>query len=550
MIDGCIPWPDEFARRYRDENWWVQERLGELPSVWAEQRPDRVALVTDREQITYRELAERVRTVAARLDAAGLRRGDRIVVQLPNAPSFLYLVLAAFRQGVLPVFALPAHREHEISHLVMHSEARGYAIPAEYRGFDYLDLARGVQAQCPGLEHLLVSGGDSQHVSLDPPYEPDRDTPAVDVEPESVALFLLSGGTTGLPKLIPRTHADYIYNLRASAELCGFNEDTRYLVVLPIGHNFPLGCPGFLGTLDAGGTVVLAESPKPETIFPLIEATRPTVCAMVPAVAHAWLDSPLRAQHDLSSLELLQIGGAKLPSELARRILKELGCGLQQVFGMAEGLLNFTRLDDPTDVVIETQGRPLSPADEIKIVSPDGREVPLGERGELLARGPYTLRGYYKAEKQNLGSFTADGFYRTGDVVRMHKSGNLIVEGRAKDIINRGGEKISAEELEDFILGHPAVRETAVVAMPDPVLGEAVCAFVVLHTGKTLELPDLVGFLQERRIARFKLPARLELLDELPHTNVGKVSKTALRSEIEQRLAAEGPTPAPSDRPQ
>jgi len=549
MMEGCVPWPDELAQRYRAAGWWIQERLGDLPSAWEKQRPDKVALVTEHEQVTYRELADRVRTVAARLDSAGLRQGDRVVVQLPNDPSFIYFVLAAFRQGVLPVFALPAHREHEISHLVAHSEARGYAIPAQYRGFDYLGLATDVQAQCPGLEHLLVSGGETQHLSLDPPYESEGDVAPVEVEPESVALFLLSGGTTGLPKLIPRTHADYIYNLRASADVCGFNEDTRYLVVLPIGHNFPLGCPGFLGTLDAGGTVILAESPNPETVFPLIEATRPTVCAMVPAVAHGWLDSPLRGQHDLSSLEVLQVGGAKLPSELARRILRELGCGLQQVFGMAEGLLNYTRLDDPADVVIETQGRPLSPGDEIRIVSPNGQDVPVGEPGELLTQGPYTLRGYYKAEKQNLRSFSPDGFYRTGDIVRLHESGNLIVEGRAKDIINRGGEKISAEELEDFILGHPAVRETAVVAMPDPVLGEAVCAFVVLHSGQTLELPDLVSFLQERRIARYKIPARLELIDHLPLTNVGKVSKAALRTEIEQRLTGDQVPLGQSDRP-
>jgi 2,3-dihydroxybenzoate-AMP ligase len=244
---------------------------------------------------------------------------------------------------------------------------------------------------------------------------------------------------------------------------------------------------------------------------------------MVPAVVHGWLDSPLRGQHDLSSLEVLQVGGAKLPTELARRILGELGCGLQQVFGMAEGLLNYTRLDDPADVVIETQGRPLSPGDEIRIVSPNGQDVAAGEPGELITQGPYTLRGYYKAEQQNLRSFTPDGFYRTGDVVRMHESGNLIVEGRA----------------EDFILGHTAVRETAVVAMPDPVLGEAVCAFVVLHSGQTLELPDLVAFLQERRIARYKIPARLEVIDHLPVTNVGKISKATLRNEIEQRLAGE-----------
>jgi 2,3-dihydroxybenzoate-AMP ligase len=551
VIDGCVPWPDDIAQQYREAGWWIQERLGDLPVEWARRRPEKVALVSDREQVTYRELADRVCAVATRLDAAGLRSGDRIVVQLPNEPEFVYLVLAAFREGVLPVFALPAHREHEITHLIEHVQARGYAIAAGHRGFDYLALAERVQARSPHLQHLLVMGGDGlPHLSLDPPYDAGDAGAAADVAPESVALFLLSGGTTGLPKLIPRMHAEYVYNFRASAALCGFDERTRYLVVLPIGHNFPFGCPGFLGALDSGGTVIFASSPSPEIAFPLIEATRPTVTAVVPAIALRWLDSELRAHHDLSSVELLQVGGAKLPSEAARRIIGELGCRLQQVFGMAEGLLNFTRLEDPEKVVIETQGRPLSPGDEIRIVDPDEQDVPPGERGELLARGPYTLRGYYEAEEHNRRAFTRDGFYRTGDIVRLHESGNLVVEGRAKDLINRGGEKISAEELEGLILGHAAVRETAVVAMPDPVLGEAVCAFVALHPGRTLQLSELVAFLDAQGIARFKLPARLQLIDHLPLTNVGKVSKAALREEIAQRLEMENQAAATiADRP-
>jgi 2,3-dihydroxybenzoate-AMP ligase len=206
---------------------------------------------------------------------------------------------------------------------------------------------------------------------------------------------------------------------------------------------------------------------------------------------------------------------------------------------MAEGLLNYTRLDDPDDVVVETQGRPLSPADELLIVGPDGEPVADGEPGELLTRGPYTIRGYYRAEAHNATAFTTDGFYRTGDVVRRDPGGNLIVEGRAKDLINRGGEKISAEEIENLLLAHPAVREVAAVAMPHPVLGEQTCAYLVLRPGDDLDLKALSAYLDGRGVARFKWPERLEIVGALPVTNVGKVDKKKLRDDIAAKLAAE-----------
>jgi 2,3-dihydroxybenzoate-AMP ligase len=203
-------------------------------------------------------------------------------------------------------------------------------------------------------------------------------------------------------------------------------------------------------------------------------------------VALRWIEAPERAQFDLSSLRLLQVGGARLNPEPARRITPTLGCQLQQVFGMAEGLLNYTRLDDPDQEIVETQGRPCSPDDEIRIVDDDDRDVPPGKPGHLLTRGPYTIRGYYKAPEYNRRAFTSDGYYRTGDVVCLSHGGNLMVEGREKDMINRGGEKISAEEVENLILAHPSVFNVAVVAMPDPVLGERTCAYVIPKPGASL----------------------------------------------------------------
>jgi 2,3-dihydroxybenzoate-AMP ligase len=555
VLDGVTPFPAEVAERYRREGYWRGDTLGDLLRRWAAQHGDRTALVDGERRLSYADLDTLADRLAYRLLQRGLGRGDRVVLHLSNVPEFVVVAFALFRIGALPVFALPDHREHELDHFVRFAEAVGYVIPTSYRGFDEQALARKLRDAHPSLAHVLVVGDDVADdltplgALLDDPVDADEARAAVDAhrpDPGDVALFLLSGGTTGLPKFIPRTHDDYAYNVRASAELCGFDPDTVYLVALPIAHNFPWGCPGLLGALHAGGRAVLTGNPNPDAAFPLIEAEGVTATALVPALAIRWMDAVADADadgdggHDLSSLRLLQVGGARLNPEAARRVAPTLGCTLQQVFGMAEGLLNYTRLDDPEEVLVETQGRPLSPADEVRIVDDDDRPVPAGEPGRLLTRGPYTIRGYYHAPEENAESFTPDGFYRTGDVVRWHPSGNLSVEGRVKDFINRGGEKISAEEVENHVLAHPAVANVAAVAMPDREMNERTCAYVVLHPGAVLTLNGLAEFLRDRGLARFKVPDRLELVDELPLTNVGKVSKRTLREDIAGKLADEG----------
>jgi 2,3-dihydroxybenzoate-AMP ligase len=351
---------------------------------------------------------------------------------------------------------------------------------------------------------------------------------------------LLSGGTTSLPKLIARTHDDYAYNARTSAELCRLGPDTVYLVALPASHNFPLACPGILGTLLSGGRVVMLPSPEPERAFAAIAAERVNVTAAVPAIAQRWIrHAREHGAAQLRTLRLLQVGGARLADEIARQVRPVLGATLQQVFGMAEGLLNYTRLDDPEDVICTTQGRPLSAGDEVRLVDPLDNDVPDGEPGSLLTRGPYTPRGYYRAAEQNARAFTADGWYRSGDIVRRRPDGNLVVEGRDKDMINRGGEKISAEEVENLLYQLPQAAQVAAVAMPDPELAERVCVYAVLLPGVTLTLDDLRSAMAAAGAARFKWPERLVIVPELPVTKVGKIDKKALRTDIAARLARE-----------
>ena len=227
-------------------------------------------------------------------------------------------------------------------------------------------------------------------------------------------------------------------------------------------------------------------------------------------------------------------GGAKLAPELRRRVELRFGCTFQESFGTGEGLLNMTRLDDPAEIRFTSSGRPISPADEIRIVDEQGKDVADGAVGELICRGPYTMRGYYDAPEKNRAAFTADGYYRMGDMVR-RIDGNLYVEGRLKDIINRGGEKISCEEVENHILGHPKIKNVCVVAMPDEVFGEKACAFVIPVDGETVDLDEIKNFLLGRNIAKFKLPERLMLMKEFPTSAAGKV----LRRELRQVAAIE-----------
>lgn len=530
--------PPEFAARYRREGYWRGEVLGDLLRDWASRDGDRTAVVARAGRESYRELDARADRIAAGLAGLGIRAGDRVVVQLPNGLAIPAVSVALFRLGALPVFALPSHRRAEISYLCGHAGAVAYITADGYQGFDYRAMAKEVSADVPELEHIIVAGDAGGFTALsdleaaEPAAAPGWPAP----RPDQVAFFLLSGGTTGMPKLIPRTHDDYAYQLRATA--AGLRVDSRsaYLAAQPVAHNAALGCPGLLGTLRAGGKVVMCGSPSPDEAFGWIGSESITLTTLMPPVVMLWLEEAQFSGTDFSGL-LIQVGSARFAPSLARRVLHEMGAGLTHWFGMAEGLLTFTRLDDPEDVIVGTQGRPLAAADELRVVNDEGQDVPAGEVGELLTRGPYTLRGYYRAEEDNARSFTPGGFLRTGDLVRITPDGNMIVEGRIKDVINRGGEKISAGEIEDHLSGHPAVRAAAAVAMPDPLLGEKVCVFVV-PAGPAPSLADLQTFLTSQGLAGYKLPERVEITGELPRTRIGKIDKGALRAAVAAKLGA------------
>lgn len=535
MLTGCREWPKEFANRYREKDCWRGETFGAMLRERAEKYGDRIAVTSGEKHVSYAELDTRVDRLAAGLRKLGIKQEDRIVLQLPNITEFFEVCFALFRIGALPVFALPSHRSSEISYFCEFAEATAYIISDKQLGFDYRKLAREVKEKVPTLQHVIVVGEEEEFVGIHDLYMDPIEQP--EVKSSDVAFLQLSGGTTGLSKLIPRTHDDYIYSLRVSAKICELDQDSVYLAVLPVAHNYPLSSPGILGTLYAGGRVVLASGGSPDEAFSLIEKERVTITALVPPLAMVWLDAKASRHNDLSSLEVIQVGGAKFSAEVAKRIRPTFDCTLQQVFGMAEGLVNYTRLDDSEEIIIHTQGRPMSEFDEVRVVDEDDNDVEPGQVGSLLTRGPYTIRGYYKAEEHNAKSFTSDGFYRTGDLVKINEQGYLVVEGRDKDQINRGGEKVAAEEVENHLLAHSAVHDVAIVSMPDDYLGERTCAFVIAR-GQTPTVGELKMFLRNRGIAAYKIPDRIEFIESFPQTGVGKVSKKELRKAIAEKMKA------------
>lgn len=540
-MKGFVPWPEERAARYRAAGLWEGVTVAEMVERTANRLPRKNALVHGERRISYAELIETSKRLAVALLDLGVEPGERVVMQLPNVPEFVFVYLALQWIGAVPVTALRAHRHAEVKHFIGASGAAAYVIADRVGDFDYRPMADEMRAAFPALRQVIVAGeAGLGQIALSSLLGADGDgarLAAARPDPSAVSTMLLSGGTTSMSKLIPRTHDDYVLNARLCGQAAGFDRDTVLMAILPLGHNYNLASPGLLGTFYTGGTVVLAPSADAEAVFATVAREKVSVIAAVVPLISNWLNSDVPQRHDLSSLQLIQNGGARLAPELRARLRERFRCTPQEIYGTAEGLINMTRLDDPDELLLNSSGAPVSEYDEIKVLDDDDREVPDGEPGELVTRGPYTINGYYDAPAKNAEAFTADGFYRMGDIVR--KRGRYVTtEGRRKDLINRGGEKISCDEVENLIFMHPKVKAVTLVAMPDPVFGEKACACVICKPGETLGFDELIAFLRAQRIASFKLPERLELMSEFPLSPVGKILKRELRETIAAKLVS------------
>ena len=546
MLEGVVPFPPEYQKRYREKGYWRDRPLAREFAEAFRKYAGRVAFVDRGRSCTYAQVDGASERLALNLLELGLKPLDRVVVLLPNVIEFVFLYFALQKIGCIPIAALVTHRYLEISQFVQLSGATTCVVPDRQGEFDFQEMVGRVRAEHPVLKFGIVLGearaGFASLAELisRPPRRSPGELERIRIDPTDPAVFQLSGGTTGIPKLIPRTHNDYAYNSRIAADVCRVGPESVLILALPIAHNLPLACPGLQGYLFHGGKVVLSPTTRPEDMFRLIQEHRVTHLKVVPALLIRLINDPAIGKFDLSSLRVIQSGGQRMQPEVRLRTKQLIPSAIvQENFGMGEGLLMFVQLDDPEDVRLETCGRPLSPDDEVKLIDDEGAEVPSGEVGELACRGPYTLRGYFGVPEYNARQFTPDGFYRSGDLMRLHPSGNYIVEGRKKDLINRGGEKISAEEVENLILSHPAVQNVACVPMPDPNLGERMCAYVILRPGHSLTLKELVDFLLAKEMAKFKLPERLETVSDFPVSTFGKVSKKTLVEMVTRKLEQE-----------
>ncbi len=525
MLSDFCEYPDHFKQHYREKGYWLPKSLSDHLREWAMAQGSRIAIVERNSRLSYAELDIKATSFANGLRRLGIKKGDRVLVQLPNSLRFAVCVFALLRLGAIPIMSMMANRESDIHAFCSLAKPVAAITVENFLGFDHGTLARNAARRHACLRHVITDAGLQGSLAWDALFLDTQDMPGP--APDDIAVLLLSGGTTGAPKLIPRTHVDYSLNARASAARCGFTKDTVYLAALPMAHNFPLCSPGLLGTLSQGGRVVCIQTPSTDEAFPAIARERVNVTALVPPLVNLWLPAVQWDKSDLSSLKTLQVGGARMEPELAARVKPTLGCDLQQVFGMAEGLLCFTRPGADDDEVLFTQGKPLCPADDIRVVDEDGQDVPPGAVGELMVRGPYTIRGYYRAPEHNARSFSPDGFYRSGDRVRFTPEGNIQVMGRIKDHINRAGEKISAVEIETHLRCHPQVVDAALVPLPDADLGERSCAFL-MPAGGELSLRDIHDFLRQRGVARHCMPDQLEHIAMWPLTAVGKIDKRKL----------------------
>lgn len=527
MATPFYRWPADFAARYRQRGYWLDLPLTDILTRHA--HSDAIAVIDGERQISYHQLNQAADNLAHFLQSQGLHAGDTALVQLANVAEFYITLFALWRSGIVPVNALFSHQRNELNAYATQIAPALLIADRNHALFADDDFLSQFTAEHNSLRTLLLCNDKDKYSLEQAIAQPARQFIATPSAADEVAFFQLSGGSTGTPKLIPRTHNDYYYSVRRSNEICHFTNQTRYLCALPAAHNYPLSSPGALGVFLAQGCVVLASDPSATTCFPLIERHQVTTTALVPPAVSLWLQE-IQQRNDASplrSLKLLQAGGARLSATLAARVVAEMGCQLQQVFGMAEGLVNYTRLDDPLERIINTQGCPMCPDDEVWVADENGNALPCGATGRLMTRGPYTFRGYYQSPEHNATTFDADGFYCSGDLVSIDQQGYITVQGREKDQINRGGEKIAAEEIENLLLRHKSVIHAALVGMEDSLLGEKSCVYLVVKA--PLAAVMVRRFLREQGVAEFKLPDRVLCVETLPLTPVGKVDKKQLR---------------------
>jgi non-ribosomal peptide synthetase component E (peptide arylation enzyme) len=542
LIKGWYPYSEEECKEYTARGYWKNLVVTDLLKQNARNLPDKLAFADGDTEVTWAEVLQRATRLGIHLNRLGVDYGDFFVLDTMNTVHAIDLVLGLNMIGAIPVMCLPRHRKREISHHVELHEAKGIAVPVGQK-FDYVAMVEEFKDDYPYLKIFLTAGNDapegwtSVKELLDWEIEKEYPSDFLDQfrpDPDDICAEHLSGGTTGVPKGIPRTYNDQICQWDYNGRVLGMTDNSVPMVGLPVLHN--AGMVALYGpAILRGATTIISQSPNVINVFKLIEKYKITHIVMIPIQMTYWIEAKeKRETYDLSSLRILSGAAEKVRPELAKWFIKEHGVRFVNVFGMSEGPCILTRWDDSDEVAINTIGEPIiKDVDaKFKLVDDQNNEVPQGEIGEMVSKGPLTFKGYYKAEEENKSSFDEDGFFHSGDLMRMRKDGTYVVEGRKKDMIKRAGENVYPPIIEDMIVKFDKVAYCAVVGMPDMKLGEKLCAFVQPKKGEALEFGDIIDHLKKLGVAVFEFPERIEFVDGWPLSPINKIDKRMLRAYI------------------
>jgi 2,3-dihydroxybenzoate-AMP ligase len=549
LLEGATPYLDEDAERYVRLGWWRGLTLGDLLDRAADIHPDKEAFIDLENRLTYGQAREKSDRLAVGLMKLGIRPLERVLVQLPNWSEFVPAYFALQKIGAIPVMLIDRYRQLEILKLADITGATAWIVPLRHRKVDYEPIIRDVLQQRPKIERVITVRSEVDEpgfwclerlIAETEPTEADRAALAArKPDARQVAHMGPTGGTTGAPKIVPRTHN----SLECAVETCSLSwgqhcEDIS-LIVGSIGHDLSF-TKGFLGSIVTMGTLVMLDTTDNQVICETIEREKVTAVIWVPTLGQRLLQYEDLDKHDLSSLKKMHsAGGAALPG-LVRDVFSRLGVRFCNGYGATEGMTTITRAVDDVEVVCTTVGRPTCPSDIYKVVDSQGNVLPVGTPGELLVKGPSVLSGYHRNPEENAKAFDADGFFRTGDVAKISEKGYVTITGRIKEMINRGGESISATVIEELIDRHPGVATVAVIAMPDVLMGERVCAYIQPRSGASLSFEDVIAFMREQNASVLELPERIEFVEVMPYTAAQKIDKNTLRTDIAKKLEAEG----------
>lgn len=521
--------------------------IGELVDRAAAAEPRKIALISDSVRLPRAELWQRVNRLAAGLLRLGIKKGEAVLLQLPNWPEFVYSYFALQKIGAAPVLLISGYRRAEVEHLCRLTEAKAWILPQAHRKMDYISWIGSVRNANPQLQHIIAVRGQDEDkhftarlealMANTPDAAAEGEIAARSPKPTDIAHILPSGGTTGLPKGIPRTHEDYLCNVKHLHAAGEMSKNDVCLLAVPVGHNLAL--LNVVGAALVGYEIVLLDSTRPEDICRTIQTERVTYFPTVPSLLKRVLEFAGVGEFDLRSLKKISGGGEPTTPDLVERVRQKLQATYITEFGMSEGPLCRTRLGDDLKTVCGSVGKPICPDDEFRILDDAGQPLPPETDGELSARGPGVFAGYLKNPEENRRAFTTDGFFRTGDLARIDRSGNITITGRIKDVVNRGGQKISPAQVEKILLAHPDIADAAVIGMPDRALGERVCAYIRSAAGKNPTAPEIIAFMTANGASKLLIPERFEFIDALPLTEAGKHDKKALREEIKRKLESE-----------